>query len=56
MIEDYFEKLYSFDNKDTDPVTRRKKDDWNLWAIILAFAGISAVLLMVGLFSIMALA
>ena len=48
MLEDFLServknRIYS---GSTNPVTRKKSDDWTLWAIAIGFGGIMAVLIM----------
>jgi len=57
MLEDYLNAIDSFNNDGANPVTRKKPDDWTFWAIIIAFGGIAAILIMgLVLFGIMTLA
>lgn len=46
MLEDFLGMIYSLDNDGNNPVTRRRKEDWTFWAIIIGAGGIAAILIM----------
>lgn len=48
MSRDYLNKkpIYSFNNDDTNPVTRRKPIDLTFLTIKIGFAGITAIIMM----------
>jgi len=46
MLEDYLNTIFNLDKDGKNPVTRKDSDDWTFWAIIIAVAAISAILIM----------
>jgi hypothetical protein len=46
MLEDFLGMIESLDKNGNNPVTRKKKEDWTFWAIIIGAGAITAILLM----------
>jgi hypothetical protein len=46
MLDEYLNMIYSSDKDGVNAGTRRKSDDWTVWAIMIGVAGVAAVLVM----------